>query len=325
MSYTLRFSDLTTTTTITVLSKSEGTGINNYDTSLELIGAGYPNYGRPTAQNFLKLLENFSAPSTPLNPVKGQLWYDTSNTQRPVLRIYDGRSASWPSANGIYQQNSDPVGNGLTTNITNGDVWVDTNNNQMKIRSAGTWTIVGPNSLTGVNKTGVEVTTATSTTGISYPIMKNWVNGSVVEVISYNSFIPRTVIDGFSTIKIGTNLTNKVLAKYNGLAEKASALELSPGVLIKASDVITDTDISTDVSPNLIKTGMIIGYGNSSVIPSGYLRCDNSPVSTSSYPDLYAVIGTTYGTNGEGTFRTPNMSTSTKITTSIYLTYIIKT
>jgi hypothetical protein len=325
MSYTLHFSDLTTTTNITVLSKAEGTGINNYDTSLELVGAGYPNYGRPTAQNFLKLLENFAAPSKPLHPIKGQLWYDTSNAQTPLLKIYDGKSDTWPNATGVYQQSSDPVGDGLTTNIINGNIWVDTNHNQLKIRNAGTWTIVGPNILTGANKTGIEATTATSTTGVAYPIMKNWVNGYVVEIISYDEFTPRTVIDGFSSIKRGTNLTNKVVTKYNGLAEKASALEVTPGVLVNAIDVITTTDVSTDISPNLIKTGMIIGYGNSSSIPSGYLVCDNSSVSTTSYSDLYNVIGETYGTNGEGTFRTPNMTTSTKITSNTYLTYIIKT
>lgn len=325
MSYTLHFSDLTTNTTITVLSKGEGTGINNYDTSLELVGAGYPNYGRPVAQNFLKLLENFAAPSNPINPVKGQLWYDTSDPQKPILRIYDGSSTTWPSANGIYQQNSDPVGNGLTTNILNGDIWVDTTHNQLKIRNSGAWTIVGPNSLIGVNKTGVEVTTATSITGISYPIIKNWVNGSVIEVISYNAFTPNTVIDGFTNIKIGTNITSKVLARYNGLSEKSLALEISPGVVVNAADVVTNDKLSTNVSPNLIKTGTIVGYGNSSSIPSGYLLCDNSPVSITAYSDLYDVIGTTYGTNGDGTFRTPNMTTSTRITSSIYLTYIIKT
>ena len=70
MSYTLHFSDLTTSTTITVLSKEEGTGINNTSTSLELVGAGYPNYGRPIAQNFLKLLENFAGTSKPLRYIK---------------------------------------------------------------------------------------------------------------------------------------------------------------------------------------------------------------------------------------------------------------
>ena len=237
MSYTLHFSDPTTTTTITVLSKTEGTGINNYDTSLDLIGAGYTNYGLPYAQNFLKLLENFSSPSQPDNPIKGQLWYDTSNVSRPVLRINNGSSNSnrWPSANGIYQQTTDPT---IRYSVYNGDIWVDTGNNQLKIRYSDNWTIVGPTLQSGNSKSGSEVVTIESTTSDFYPIIKNWVNNQVVEIISYNEFIPRTVISGFTTIKIGTNLTSRVPAKYNGLAERASALQLSAGVLIQASEVL---------------------------------------------------------------------------------------
>jgi len=327
MSYTLHFSDPTTTTTITVLSKLEGTGINDYDTSLDLVGAGYTNFGLPVAQNFLKLLENFASPTQPTNAIKGQLWYDTSNAAKPILRINNGKTtlAKWPSANGIYQQTTDPYSSAYSSNIVDGDIWVDTTDNQLKIRYDGDWTIVGPSIQTGETKSGTEPVVVESTTGVSYPIIKNWANGKVVEIISYNAFTPRTVIDGFATIKIGTNLTNRVVAKYNGLAEKASALELTPGILIAAADVFTQSDYTSQVSPSLITTGMIIGYGVSTNIPDGYLICDNSSASIAVYPDLYNKIGTTYGTAGSGTFRTPDMSTSTRIAPDTYLTYIIKT
>lgn len=327
MSYTLHFSDPTTSTTIVVPSRAEGTGINNTSTSLDLVGAGYTNYGLPNAQNFLKLLENFAGPVQPAHSITGQLWYDTSDTTKPVLRVNNGKNtlAKWPSANGVYQQTTDPHITTYASNIVDGDIWVDTTNNQLKISNAGTWTIVGPTLLTGTGKTGIEVTTASSTTGITFPIVKNWVNGSVVEIISYNAFTPRTVIDGFATIKIGTNLTNKVVAKYNGLAEKASALEISPGLLVNAADVFTKSDYSATVFPNLVTTGMVIGYGIDSHIPDGYLKCDHSAISISAYPDLYAKIGTTHGTGGYGTFRTPDMTTSTQVASGTYLTYIIKT
>lgn len=238
MSYTLHFSDPNTTTTITVTSKSEGTGVNIDDTSLTLVGAGYPNYGLPTAQNFLKLLENFASPTQPNNSIKGQLWYDTSNASRPVLRVNNGTGTAgrWPTANGIYQQITDPTIR--YASISDGDIWVDTSNNQLKIRFNNTWTIVGPNVINGADKSGAETIIVQATDGNSYPIIKNWVNGQVVEIISYNAFTPRTVIDGFATIKIGVNITTKVAAKYNGLAEKASALVMSSGVLVTAADLL---------------------------------------------------------------------------------------
>ena len=43
--------------------------IETDSTSLVLTGKGYPNYGEFLQENFLKILENFSAPTPPLNPI----------------------------------------------------------------------------------------------------------------------------------------------------------------------------------------------------------------------------------------------------------------
>jgi cytoskeletal protein CcmA (bactofilin family) len=234
-SYTLRFSDPTKTDTVSI----SGPIKNNYDTSLDLVGPGYVNYGQAIAQDFLKLLENFASPFPPVSPIEGQLWYDTSNPNRKVLRVNNGASTTtrWPSANGIYQQTYDPA-NQYGQNLVEGDIWVDTATAQLKIRSSDTWTIIGPNSSSGENKTGSETVELVSNTGEIYPVILHWANGKVVEIISYNEFTPRTVIDGFATLSAGINLTNKVSAKYNGLVDRAKSLEVSSGVYIQASEVL---------------------------------------------------------------------------------------
>lgn len=239
-SYTLRFSDPTNTSTIVVLGTTVGPGKNNYSTSLDLTGPGYANYGQDTAQNFLKLLENFAGPNPPENSIKGQLWYDTSNPLRYVLRVNNGSITSnrWPSATGIYQQSVDPTLT-YTSGIKVGDMWVDTQNNQVKLRSStNEWIIVGPNIETGASKSGSEVRLLESNTGTNYPVILNWANGKVVEIISYNSFTPKSVIDGFNSVRAGTNLTSRVPARYNGIAESASSLYISPGVTIPATGVL---------------------------------------------------------------------------------------
>ena len=54
-------------------------------------------------------------------------------------------------------------------------------------------------------------------------------------------------------------------------------------------------------------TGAIITFAGSSA-PSGYLLCDGSAVSRTTYADLFTVIGTTYGTgDGSTTFNVPNL------------------
>ena len=57
-----------------------------------------------------------------------------------------------------------------------------------------------------------------------------------------------------------------------------------------------------------IPTATIVPWSSSSV-PSGFLECDGSAVSRSTYSALFAIIGTTYGTgDGSSTFNLPNLS-----------------
>jgi len=237
--YTLYFQDPAKTSTITVLGTDAGTGINNYSTSLDLVGTGYANYGSAHAQNFLKLLENFASPASPSHAIEGQLWYDTSNPDKKVLRVNNGTltGTRWQPVSGIYQQSSDPS-ESYASVVTEGDLWVDIGTTQLKVRHGTEWVTVGPNVTTGVDKTGSETVFLESNTGTTFPVILNWANGKVVEIISYNDFTPRLVIDGFITLKAGTNLTNKVNSKYNGTAETALSLKTSAGAIINASEIL---------------------------------------------------------------------------------------
>jgi microcystin-dependent protein len=56
-------------------------------------------------------------------------------------------------------------------------------------------------------------------------------------------------------------------------------------------------------------TGAIIDYASNGSLPDGYLECDGSAVSRTTYADLFAVIGTTWGSgNGSTTFNLPSLN-----------------
>jgi hypothetical protein len=232
MSYTLRFSDPLKNSTVTVPDMPPG--INTVDTSLSLVGKGYPNYGEKIADNFLHLLENFASPIPPENPIEGQLWYDTSDTSKKVLRVMDGTATAsrWPSANGIYQQGTDPK-NSSGASLKNGDIWVDTSVNQLKIYNSNIWTTVGPSVGSGGNKTGVEASKLFSNDNPAseYPVIFNYINGIVVSIVTNNAFTPNPVISGFSTLQPGINFYNNVdtgnYAILNGIASSAQSLQVS--------------------------------------------------------------------------------------------------
>lgn len=56
-------------------------------------------------------------------------------------------------------------------------------------------------------------------------------------------------------------------------------------------------------------TGVIAPYVNGVGAPAGWLYCDGSVVSQTTYADLYAVVGSTFnsGSEGAGNFRLPDM------------------
>jgi len=56
-----------------------------------------------------------------------------------------------------------------------------------------------------------------------------------------------------------------------------------------------------------VNTGIIIPWGDTSP-PSGFLECDGSAVSRTTYATLFAVVGTTYGAgDGSTTFNLPDL------------------
>lgn len=59
----------------------------------------------------------------------------------------------------------------------------------------------------------------------------------------------------------------------------------------------------------VIPSGKVFSFAGSSA-PQGYLFCDGSVVSQSTYPALYSVVGTSFntGSEGSGNFRLPSLS-----------------
>lgn len=57
-----------------------------------------------------------------------------------------------------------------------------------------------------------------------------------------------------------------------------------------------------------VNTGLIVPWSDSTV-PSGFLECDGTAVSRTTYANLFAVVGTTYGSgDGSTTFGLPDLT-----------------
>ena len=88
---------------------------------------------------------------------------------------------------------------------------------------------------------------------------------------------------------------------------------ISGQILSKKSDTNYDFEWIDNIGSSSVSgggdtlpIGTIVPYG-SDVIPGGWLRCDGSIVEQSDYPELFSVIGTTYGYYGRTDFKLPDL------------------
>ena len=265
MPYTLHFTDPTNTATITVPDMPPG--INEVDTSLSLIGKGYPNYGQKTAENFLYLLENFANALPPANAIAGQLWYDTSDKFNKILKIKPVSNVDhWSNVNGIYQQTTDPSVDPLIS-LKAGDIWIDTQHNQLKIYTGAVWILIGPQTANlGSGNTPTASTNGAYATNVSdnfntvggHDIIIDYIGGNPAAIISASSFTPNPVILGFESIKAGINIPSGTL--YNGTAPSAQSLSVN-GLSVQATDFLRTDIASTTNYPLSIQNnlGLLLG------------------------------------------------------------------
>lgn len=74
----------------------------------------------------------------------------------------------------------------------------------------------------------------------------------------------------------------------------------APSTVVKSAEVNKNFEV-------ISHSGLIMHYGGSTA-PEGWLICDGSAVSRTTYASLFAVIGTTYGAgDGSTTFNIPNV------------------
>jgi len=103
---------------------------------------------------------------------------------------------------------------------------------------------------------------------------------------------------GYNDINDPRVLTTKNATSTGGFATTSV-------VITEESGTIDNDFLKNSITSYLMPVGSIISYGGSSA-PSGWLACNGQAVSTSTYSDLYAVLGSTYGATST-TFNLPDL------------------
>jgi microcystin-dependent protein len=270
MPYIVNFTDSENKTPITVYDNT-----SSQDTSLTFPGRNVTGYGQIIAENFLSLLENFASATRPINPVEGQLWYDTENG---VLQLWD--NTNWKAASNIQKSPVEPS----VENSKTGELWVDTTNQQLRIYTGTRWLLVGPSesAIDGL-RYGPAVERIVDSDNIDKNILVFYIADIPVIIISKDTFTPKIDIAGFDQIKAGLNVATPaddseaasfasifqggLLPKLFGTASNADALnvggvEIAAGKFLR-SDTVNTTEFGINVRNN---AGLTIGIdGNFNV------------------------------------------------------------
>jgi hypothetical protein len=264
---------------------------------LVLIGKNYAGYGAFLNDNFVRILENFSNNTSPANPLKGQLWWDTNNN---ILKVYSG--TSWKISTGATSSPfSSPPGD---LSALGGDLWFDTTNSQLKVYSGSSWITVGPQSLVGVADTGAFPATMTDTSAGTHIVVQFKINGTIYAILAYETF--STAIGGFGTIKPGLNFKTNAPAALQLSTQDVTA---TAGTLVQRNS--TGGLVAADITGTSVSAGVVTATNFNGSNFNGNL-IGNVSATTVSTTSL--VAGTVTGTNGiSGTILTASQPNITNL------------
>ena len=223
--------------------------IDTSSTDLTLVGRNYKGYGEAFNENFISLLENFSSSSAPSNPLKGQLWYDTSDNR---LKIYDG--TSFRAAGGPIVSADQP------TQLVEGDLWIDNNNNKLYMWDGSDLTLVGPNYTSSQGKTVYEAVTMIDTSNTTRTVLALYIGGLLVGILSRVEFTPAIayVLPPYEVgrvIKVGFNPVDVSTYKFHGTASSTEALVDDQGNAYTSNDFVRTNE--RDSQNNIVDQSML--------------------------------------------------------------------
>jgi hypothetical protein len=165
----------------TVVTDILDNSVDKVSTSLTLVGKSTQNYGLEFNQNFVKLLENFASTTAPNSPIRGQIWYDTSEEK---IRIFNGIDRGWKEPNRPQVSNIEPE-------LSPGDIWIDSLRRQLYFNDGQGTRLAGPSYTAQQGISGFEVVNIQDNTDATRTIVKLKIGNTLLGVFSKEAFTPK--------------------------------------------------------------------------------------------------------------------------------------
>lgn len=232
MAYTIIRSDGTVLTTI-----QDGT-INTQSTSLGLPGRNKSNYGNVLDTNFVRQLESYASPSPPVNPLRGQLWFNTT-TQTLCVCPADGTlvASNWITLTSTTANGSAVLSNlAATGNIIGNNI---TSNNQIIGNSITVTTANVTGNLTAANAT----LTVATIPGLITPSIATTANGNATTTAG-------TIVGAWSAQGNWTMQNGNISWTSNAYGIKCDRYMYANGVSFNPSGTYTNANVGAYLTGN---------------------------------------------------------------------------
>jgi hypothetical protein len=171
----------------TIVSTVADGQIDNISTDITLIGKNYSGFGEVLNENFIKILENFANVTAPTAPIKGQIWFDSTESK---LKVYSGTA--------FVPVSSATIANSQPTTLGVGDLWFNNTAKQLYFFDGISTILLGPAYSDAQGTSGLIVSSILDTLNQTRVITSLYNNGILLGIFAKDSFTPKNAIEGFS-------------------------------------------------------------------------------------------------------------------------------
>ena len=239
--------------------------IDDRSTDITLIGKNYSGFGEIFNENLVKILENFADSTQPDHPLRGQIWFDSSQSK---LKVYNGIS--------FVPVSSATISSTQPSTLAIGDLWYDDVGEQLFFFDGTSAILLAPSYSSSQSLSGLRVDTILDTLNQTRVITSMYNNGILLGIFAKDSFTPKIAIIGYTgSIEPGFNVGTLANFKIRATCTNSDSLGGAPAITYVRTDTANAINGQLQIT---VDTGLIFGAANqgSLFVTDGNVNLANS-------------------------------------------------
>jgi hypothetical protein len=239
--------------------------IDDRSTDITLIGKNYSGFGEIFNENLVKILENFADSTQPDHPLRGQIWFDSSQSK---LKVYNGIS--------FVPVSSATISSTQPSTLAIGDLWYDDVGEQLFFFDGTSAILLAPSYSSSQSLSGLRVDTILDTLNQTRVITSLYNNGILLGIFSKDSFTPKIAIIGYTgSIEPGFNAGTLANFKIRATCTNSDSLGGASAITYVRTDTANAINGQLQIT---VDSGLIFGSANqgSLFVTDGNVNLANS-------------------------------------------------